>query len=129
MDDCCFICCENDGTKVYRVCLCQQVVHEECFRTMVEKVESHGGKCPVCLHVYSTTWAIPTYIVIRNFCFSCLAIAWGFWIFLVMQQSLKFKISITFFLGCVWGATCGFSMIQSKTVIRDARFQQRFLDA
>ena len=52
MEKVCYVCCEDGG---YRVCLCNTVIHEKCFREMVETVESHSVICPVCQHKYAKT--------------------------------------------------------------------------
>ena len=50
----CYICEEEDGGTVFRVCQCDNWIHERCFWKLVTQVESHRTRCSVCLYEYRT---------------------------------------------------------------------------
>lgn len=48
----CFLCEEDNATApVYKVCACDQAVHEACFHRLL-KVPAHETHCAVCQHPY-----------------------------------------------------------------------------
>ena len=51
----CHLCCLTaSAAPLYRVCACDQCVHEECFRRLL-LVPSHNIKCPVCCEDYNVS--------------------------------------------------------------------------
>lgn len=48
MGEACVVCHGAEG-NVYRVCRCNVVYHDECFRETVRRVPAHRARCPVCL--------------------------------------------------------------------------------
>ena len=49
----CYICETDDGCQVYRVCRCNSVVHEKCFKRLVE-METYTSQCAICKWPFDT---------------------------------------------------------------------------
>ena len=47
----CFL-CADDVPPLHKMCKCDVLVHQECFRAMVTRVRSHETSCPVCTTPY-----------------------------------------------------------------------------
>lgn len=47
----CVICCASTP-PLYRVCICNTVVHESCIVKVVNEVPSHKKGCPICQRPY-----------------------------------------------------------------------------
>lgn len=52
METTCFVCGDDNGADVVRVCDCTTVVHRACFESLVRKVPSHAERCPICTSTY-----------------------------------------------------------------------------
>jgi hypothetical protein len=48
----CFVCADDGGADVFRVCKCTTVVHAACFQRLTTTVAAHRMACPVCTTPY-----------------------------------------------------------------------------
>ena len=49
----CFV-CASDHQPLYKICACHSVVHEECYKRLVD-IPSHSTHCAVCKTRYNIT--------------------------------------------------------------------------
>lgn len=47
----CFVCMDK-AQPLYKVCDCNTFIHEKCMNDLLNKVDSHTDKCPVCTKFY-----------------------------------------------------------------------------
>ena len=52
----CFLCEEQLDAPLFRVCRCDQLVHEACYRKLL-RVPAHATHCAVCCAAYELTHA------------------------------------------------------------------------
>ena len=66
----CFVCASNEH-PLYRVCRCQTLVHEHCFRRLLT-LPTHRSHCAVCQTPYELTMTSKCECVLhRLFCTAC----------------------------------------------------------
>lgn len=109
MEKVCYVCCEDGG---YRVCLCNTVIHEKCFREMVETVESHSVMCPVCQHDYAKT-LMPNkpFIIVKSFGFIFVLGVWAIYVSFVIVTIFPYTtrvslVDLLFIIVCTIWALC-----------------------
>lgn len=68
VDDCCFVCCTEDGVPTHVVCACRdRYVHPRCLVRMMNECPAHAHRCPVCHSTYDAhvervekrVWTLP----------------------------------------------------------------------
>lgn len=74
----CYVCETTDRAlgPVYRVCSCDNYIHEGCFEGVVTTVPAHSKRCAVCHHEYATEWTCDVASTLRSVVWCWMSFGW-----------------------------------------------------